>query len=137
MAQSSESCTRILTFQLLPAFTRPQLRERGLGIVIVIRNRCRLMQPVMAVVIRPRTTTGRCSRLPTWVGRFSLRVEGHPLYFFGPTSRVRRATYDFLTFPCVFPVYLCSCAHLSDGSPHATGGQNLLFLVRLFFMLSC
>src|SRR6267154_3233483 len=42
----------------------------------------KLMQPVMAVVVPPWTTTrtrttGRCSRLRTWVGRFSLCVDGH------------------------------------------------------------
>ena len=64
-------------------------------------------------------------------------LRGRSLCFFGPTSRVRRAMYDFLIFPCVFPVYLRSCAHLSDGCPHTTDGQNLSFFVRLCFMPSC
>ena len=64
-------------------------------------------------------------------------LRGWSLWLFGPTSRVRRVMYDFLIFPCVFPVYLRSCAHLSDGSPHTTDGQNLSFFVRLFLMPSC
>jgi len=64
-------------------------------------------------------------------------LRGRTLCLFGPTSHVRRAMYDLLIFPCVFRVHLRSCAHLSEGCPHATGGQNLSFFVRLFFMPSC
>jgi hypothetical protein len=71
------------------------------------------------------------------LGRNFFPLRGRSLCLFGSTSRVRRAMYNFLIFPCVFPVYLRSCAHLSDGCPHTTDGQNLLFFVQLFFMPSC
>ncbi len=44
------------------------------------------------------------------LGRRVLPLRGRTLCLFGRTSRVRRAMYDFLIFPCVFRVYLCSCA---------------------------
>jgi hypothetical protein len=71
------------------------------------------------------------------LGRKVFPLRGRSLCFFGPSSRVRRAMYDFLIFPCVFRLYLRSCAHLSDGCPHTTDGRNLSFFVRLFFMPSC
>jgi len=69
------------------------------------------------------------------VDRKVLPLRGRTLCFFGPTSRVRRAMYDFLIFPCVF--YLRFCAHLSDGCALTVGGQNLSFFARFFFMPSC
>jgi hypothetical protein len=69
------------------------------------------------------------------LGKKVLPLRGRTLCFFGPTSRVRRAMYDFLIFPCVF--YLRSYAYLSDSCAHTTGGQNLSFFVRFFFMPSC
>jgi hypothetical protein len=71
------------------------------------------------------------------LGRKVLPLRGRSLGLFGPTSRVRRAMYDFLIFPCVFRLYCRSCAHLSDGCSHTTDGQNLSFFVRLCFMPSC
>ena len=64
-----------------------------------------------------------------------LPLRGRTLCLFESTSRVRRAMYDFLIFPCVF--YLRSYAHLSDGCAHTIGRQNLSFSVRLYFMPSC
>jgi hypothetical protein len=64
-----------------------------------------------------------------------LPLRGRTLCFFGPTSRVRRAMYDLLIFPCVF--CLRSYAHLSDGCSHTAGGQSRLFFARFFFMPSC
>ena len=46
------------------------------------------------------------------LGRNVFPLRGRTLCLFGPTSRVRRAMYDFFIFPCVFRVYLRSCAHL-------------------------
>lgn len=71
------------------------------------------------------------------VGMNGFPLRGRTLCLFGPTSRVRRAMYDFLLLPCVFRVYLRSCVYLSNGCPHTTDGPNLSFFVRLFFMLSC
>jgi len=71
------------------------------------------------------------------LGRKIFPLRGRTLCLFGPTSRVRQAMYDFLIFPCVFRVYLRSCAHLSDGYPRTTDGQNLSFFVRLFYMPFC
>jgi hypothetical protein len=68
------------------------------------------------------------------LGRSVFPLRGRTLCFFESTSRIRRAMYGFLLFPCVFRVYLCSCAHRSDDT---TGGPNLSFFVRLFFMPSC
>jgi hypothetical protein len=42
------------------------------------------------------------------LGRNVLSLRGRTLCLFGPTSRVRRAMYGFLIFPCVFRVYLRS-----------------------------
>lgn len=71
------------------------------------------------------------------LGRKVHSLRGRTLCLFGPTSRIRRAMYDFLIFSCVSRLYLRSCAHLSDGCPRTTGGQNLSFFVRSFFMPSC
>jgi len=40
------------------------------------------------------------------LGRNVFPLRGRTLCLFGPASRVRRATYGFLIFPCVFRVHL-------------------------------
>jgi hypothetical protein len=45
----------------------------------------------------------------TDLGRNVFPLRGRTHCLFGPTSRVRRAMYGFLIFPCVFRVYLRSC----------------------------
>ena len=67
-------------------------------------------------------------------GRKSLPLRGRTLCLFESTSRVRRAMYDFLIFPCVFYLHF---TRLSDDCAHTTGRQNLSFSVRLFSMPSC
>ena len=42
------------------------------------------------------------------LGRNVFPLRGRSLGLFGPTSRVRQAMYDFLIFPCVFPIYMCA-----------------------------
>jgi hypothetical protein len=54
-------------------------------------------------------------------------LRGRSLGLFGPTSRVRRAMYDFLIFPCVFRLYLRCCAHLSAHIPQMDRTSHSLF----------
>ena len=65
-----------------------------------------------------------------------LPVRGRTLGLFGPTSRVRRAMYDFLIFPCVSPSIRLDLGafFLTRVNPLA-GGQNLLSFVRFFYTL--
>ncbi len=98
------------------------------------------MQLPMCGIVPPQTTTrttmaGRCSSLRTWVGGFYLCADGRCV-----------CSGELVVFGgrCMTFLYSRACsesisvlAHLSDGCAHITGGQNLSFFVRLFFMPSC
>ena len=60
-------------------------------------------------------------------------LRGRTLCLFGSTSRVRRAMYGFLIFPCVFRVYLRPCTRLSDGCPHHRWTEPLILCSIIFY----
>lgn len=60
-----------------------------------------------------------------------LPVRGRTLAFFGPTSRVRRAMYNFLIFPSVFSFFFPSFLFVRRDC--TTDGQNLSSFVPSFF----
>jgi voltage-dependent calcium channel len=62
-----------------------------------------------------------------------LPLRGRTLGLFGPTNRLRLATFNFLISWCVF--HLCSL--LSPCLTYRAGGQSLSFFVPSFFMPFC
>jgi hypothetical protein len=66
-------------------------------------------------------------------GRKSLPLRGRTLCLFESTSRVRRAMYDFLIFPCVFYLHF---TRLSDGCvPHRSTEPLILCSIILYAVL--
>jgi hypothetical protein len=98
------------------------------------------MQLAMGVVVPPRTmtkarTTGRLSRLRTWVGRFHLYADGH-LACLGQLVVFARRCMTFLySRACSISAFTRTYLTVTR-TPH-TGRQNLSFFVRFFFMRCC